>query len=108
MTAPVLGINFGTHDSAAALVLQGRVLAAVEEERLTRDKHTKAFPAQAIKACLNQAGLESGDIEDVALFINPRLQAMLAPANLWHAFPASLGSFGSDVEKYLRGSCQVK
>ncbi|MBE1875727.1 carbamoyltransferase [Myceligenerans pegani] len=102
MTSPVLGINFGTHDSAAALVLQGRVLAAVEEERLTRDKHTKAFPTEAIKACLDQVGLEPGEIDDVALFVDPRLQAMLAPANLWHAFPDSLGSLRSDVDKYLR------
>ncbi len=102
MSAPVLGLNFGTHDAAAAVVHEGRVIAAVEEERLTRVKHTKAFPSDAITYCLAEAGLTAGDVEQVALFVDPKLQVLLAPANLWHGFPAALGSLASDLDKYRK------
>lgn len=57
------------------------MLAAVEEERLTRVKHTKAFPSQAIQSCLDQAGLSPDDVDRVALFVDPLVQLLLAPAN---------------------------
>lgn len=102
MNKPVLGLNFGTHDAAAAIVHDGRVIAAVEEERLSRVKHTKAFPSHAIAYCLAEAGLSADDLEQVALFIDPKLQLLLAPANLWRGFPASFGSLASDLDKYRK------
>ncbi|MGH4017308.1 MAG: carbamoyltransferase N-terminal domain-containing protein [Pseudonocardiaceae bacterium] len=102
MTTPVLGLNFGTHDAAAAVVHEGRVIAAVEEERLTRIKHTKAFPSHAIAYCLAEAGLAASEVDQVALFVDPKLQLLLAPANLWHGFPAALGSLYSDLDKYRK------
>jgi carbamoyltransferase len=96
----VLGLNFGTHDAAAALVCDGTAVAAAEEERFTRDKQTKKFPAHAIAYCLGEAGLKARDISHVAFFADPRLQLLLPPANLRQAFPASLGSLGSDLAKY--------
>jgi carbamoyltransferase len=96
----ILGLNFGTHDAAAALVIDGAVAAAAEEERFTRVKQTKAFPTQAITYCLREVGVDPGDIEQVALFVDPRLQLLLPMANLAHGFPASLGSLLSDLDKY--------
>jgi carbamoyltransferase len=96
----VLGLNFGTHDAAAALVCGGTAIAAAGEERFTRDKQTKKFPAQAIAYCLDEAGITARDISHVAFFVDPRLQLLLPLANLSQAFPASLGSLGSDLAKY--------
>ncbi len=56
------------HDSAAAVVVDGQVVAAVEEERLNRIKHTNKFPSLSVPACLEIAGLQAADIDDVAFF----------------------------------------
>ncbi|ONI87333.1 hypothetical protein ALI22I_23205 [Saccharothrix sp. ALI-22-I] len=100
MSRPVLGVNFGTHDAAAAVVAEGRVLAAGEEERFSRAKHTKAFPEGAIRYCLDEAGLEPRDVDRVALFVDPRRHLLLPLTNLYHGFPASLGSLISDLGKF--------
>src|SRR5438876_664604 len=54
------------HDSAAALVSDGVVVAAAAEERFNRQKHSGAFPAGAIQYCLSEAGLSLGDVHEVA------------------------------------------
>jgi predicted NodU family carbamoyl transferase len=58
------------HDAAAALVVDGEVVAAVEEERLNREKHTNRFPVRAAKSCLEQGGIEFGDVDLVAYFFD--------------------------------------
>src|SRR5207245_6912075 len=62
----VLGINCFAHDTAAALVRDGRPVAFVEEERFNRDKHTKAFPDQAIDFCLREAGISIHEVDAIA------------------------------------------
>ena len=74
----VLGINF-SNDSAAALVIDGRVSGAVKEERLTRRKHDSSFPANAVNWCLADAGLTLEDVDAVGFFWNPGKHA--EPAN---------------------------
>ena len=59
MTA-ILGISAFYHDSAAALVIDGRIVAAAQEERFTRIKHDSAFPTHAIDFCLKEGGLSVG------------------------------------------------
>lgn len=66
----VLGVNFGLHDSSATLVIDGRVVAAAEEERFSRDKHTTKFPKGAIEYCVREAGLELRDLTHVAYYWN--------------------------------------
>ena len=68
----VLGINALHADAAAALVVDGRVIAAIAEERLSRVKHDARFPALAVRACLDIAGLEPRDVEQVAIGRTPR------------------------------------
>ncbi|MCI5140594.1 MAG: hypothetical protein D3909_02475 [Candidatus Electrothrix sp. ATG1] len=67
----ILGLNYFFHDSTACIVVDGQLVAAVEEERLTRQKHTSAFPHLAIDQCLNIAGLEVKDIDYIAVSIKP-------------------------------------
>ena len=74
MTLPILGVNCYAHDSAAAIIVDGKVVAAAEEERFTRRKHTGEFPLEAIRFCLAQAGLSISDIREVAFSFDPYLQ----------------------------------
>ena len=64
----VLGISAYYHDSAAALLKNGRIIAAVQEERFTRIKGDSSFPHNAINYCLNECGIS---IEDVGICISP-------------------------------------
>ena len=61
----ILGISAYYHDSAAALVVDGEIIAAAQEERFTRKKHDANFPAEAIRYCLQEAGLQLTDITHV-------------------------------------------
>jgi carbamoyltransferase len=67
----ILGINAYHGNASAAIVCEGRLVAAVEEERFNRVKYAAGFPAQAIRYCLKEAGLELKDIEHVAVPRNP-------------------------------------
>jgi carbamoyltransferase len=70
----VLGISAYYHDSAAALVRDGEILAAAQEERFTRKKHDSAFPTNAVRACLAQAGVRAEDVDRVAFYDKPFLK----------------------------------
>ena len=59
----VLGISAYYHDSATALLVDGEIVAAAQEERFTRKKHDSAFPAESIQFCLDRAGLTLADID---------------------------------------------
>src|SRR5262245_11007774 len=61
-----LGINYGSHDSAAAIALDGKILFAIAEERLSRRKHDSGFPLHAIRASLAHAGAQVADLDEVA------------------------------------------
>src|SRR5690554_1104732 len=67
----ILGLNYYFHDSTACVVKDGILLAAVEEERLNRDKHTRSFPMLSIDRCLKMAGLNYNDIDHIAVSIKP-------------------------------------
>ncbi|MBI5783718.1 MAG: carbamoyltransferase [Gammaproteobacteria bacterium] len=67
----ILGLNYFFHDSTACLLVDGRMAAVIEEERLTRNKHTGAFPERAIQRCLEMYHLKPADIDAVAVSIEP-------------------------------------
>lgn len=70
----VLGISAYFHDSAAALVIDGAVIAAAEEERFNRIKHYNGFPTLACKYCLEQSGMTINDIDKVVYYEKPFLK----------------------------------
>ena len=70
----ILGISAFYHDSAAALVIDGEIFAAAQEERFTRKKHDHRFPQNAIDFCLKDAGLSIDDIDYVAFYDKPFLK----------------------------------
>ncbi len=72
----ILGLNFYYHDSTACLVKDGRLVIAIEEERLSRDKHTRAFPVLSAERCLRETGISYSDVDCIAVSIKPTLNAM--------------------------------
>jgi carbamoyltransferase len=77
----ILGINH-SNDAAAALVVDGKVMAASQEERFTRLKHDSSFPDRAIDFCLRTHGLALADLDAVAFFWNPGIHAEAPPRRL--------------------------
>ncbi len=70
----ILGISAFYHDSAASIVIDGVIVAAVQEERFTRDKHTPDFPTNSIKYCLEEAGLEIDELDAIVFYDKPLLK----------------------------------
>ena len=70
----ILGVSAFYHDSAAALIEDGTVIAAAQEERFTRKKHDERFPENAITYCLEEAGIGLGDVDFVAFYDKPFLK----------------------------------
>jgi carbamoyltransferase len=70
----ILGISGYYHDSAAALVVDGRIVAAAQEERFTRVKHDSGFPRRAVEYCLAEAAIGPGDVDHVVFYEKPFLK----------------------------------
>src|SRR4051794_35914145 len=101
MTA-ILGISAFYHDSAAALVVDGRIVAAAQEERFTRKKHDAGFPARAAAYCLKEAGLTAAEVDHVAFYDKPltKFERLL---ETYLAFaPRGLRSFSMAVPVWLK------
>ena len=67
----ILGISAFYHDSAAALIMDGKILAAAQEERFSRKKHDAGFPSHAVEYCLSEAGVSLAEIDYVAFYEKP-------------------------------------
>jgi carbamoyltransferase len=73
MTA-ILGVSAFYHDSAAALLVDGKIVAAAQEERFTRKKYDERFPVKAVEYCLREGGLDAGQLDYVAFYDKPFLK----------------------------------
>ena len=101
MTA-ILGISAFYHDSAAALVVDGKIVAAAQEERFTRKKHDHEFPQNAIDYCLAEAGLTVSDLDLVGFYDKPFLKfERLLETYLAYA-PAGIRSFFMAMPLWFR------
>ena len=70
----ILGISAFYHDSAAALLRDGKLVAAAQEERFTRKKHDERFPSHSVRFCLEQGGLSLQDLEAIIFYEKPFLK----------------------------------
>ena len=68
----IIGINAFHADSSACILVDGKLIAAVEEERFNRIKHWAGFPIKSIKHCLNETKLKISDIDQISINIDPR------------------------------------
>ncbi len=101
MTA-ILGISAFYHDSAAALVVDGRIVAAAQEERFSREKYDASFPQQAIKYCLEEAKIPLADLDYIAFYDKPIAKFdRILETYLGYA-PAGLDSFSLALPVWLK------
>lgn len=102
MTLTILGISAFYHDSAAALLIDGEIIAAAQEERFTRKKHDSSFPANAICYVLSEAGLNVSDLTAIAFYDKPYLKFERL-LETYHAFaPRGLRSFLSAMPVWIK------
>ena len=106
--ASILGLSAFYHDSAAALVIDGEVSAAVQEERFSRKKYDAAFPARAIDFCLSQAGLRPHDLDYVVFYEKP-LAKFERLIETYLAFaPAGYKSFAKSMPLWLKDKLYMR
>jgi len=104
----ILGISAFYHDSAAALVTDGKIVAAAQEERFTRKKHDPAFPSKAIEYCLAEAGIGPGDLDYVAFYEKPYLKFERLLETYLAFAPSGFGSFRQAIPMWLREKLHLR
>src|SRR5438876_1192316 len=97
----VLGISCFYHDSAAALLRDGKVVAACQEERLSRKKHDAGFPARAVKYVLKEAGIRPEQLDAVGFYDKPLLKFERMLSTYVATFPRSFNSFRKAIPVWL-------
>src|SRR5579884_645140 len=98
----ILGISAYYHDSAAALLVDGRIVAAAQEERFTRKKHDNAYPRHAINYCLHEGGIRYEDIDDVVFYEKPFLKFERLIETYLAVAPKGFASFRMAIPVWLR------
>jgi len=104
----ILGISAFYHDSAAALVTDGKIVAAAQEERFTRKKHDPAFPAKAIEYCLAEAEISPGDLDYVAFYEKPYLKFERLLETYLAFAPSGFASFRQAIPMWLREKLHLR
>jgi carbamoyltransferase len=104
----ILGISAFYHDSAAAIVVDGEIVAAAQEERFTRKKHDAGFPRHAVAYCLKEAGLSSDQLDFIAFYDKPLLKfERLLETQLAFA-PSGIRSFVMAIPVWLREKLMMR
>ncbi|GJM00508.1 MAG: hypothetical protein DHS20C07_21870 [Methyloligella sp.] len=98
----ILGISAFYHDSAAALIENGAIIAAAQEERFTRKKHDPGFPKEAIEYCLKEAGLTLSDVDHVVFFEKPFIKFERLLETYLASAPAGFQSFKMAIPVWIK------
>ncbi len=108
MPTYVLGLSAFYHDAAACLLRDGEIVLAIEEERLSRVKHDHGYPALAIAACLEAAGISAADV-DAVVFYEKTLPKLERQLDTWiRGFPRSFTAFVRSMARYLDGRLDLR
>jgi len=108
MSGTILGISAFYHDSAAAIITDGTIIAAAQEERFTRKKHDSSFPVHAIEFVLEAAGTSFNDLEAIAFYDKPYIKFERL-IETYHAFvPRGLKSFLSAIPVWIKEKIFMK
>lgn len=102
MTLRVLGVSHGYHDAAAAVVVEGAVVAAAQEERFTRIKHDPSLPRHAVEWCLDAAGIAPGQLDAVVLYDKPFTTYERVLATHAEVGPRGVGQLTRAVSRWTR------
>lgn len=98
----ILGISAFYHDSAAAIISDGEIVAAAQEERFTRKKHDPNFPANAVKFCLNYSGSSLDKLDAIAFYDKPLLKFERLLETYYAFVPKGLPSFITAIPVWLK------
>ncbi|MFA6357372.1 MAG: carbamoyltransferase [Candidatus Omnitrophota bacterium] len=98
----ILGISCHYHDSAAALIKDGKVVVAIQEERLNRIKNSSEFPIKAINCCIQAGGISFNDIDYVGFYEKPFLKFSRVIFDHLQAWPFSLNNFLNTMPNWLQ------
>jgi carbamoyltransferase len=98
----VLGLSAFYHDSAAALVVDGDIVAAAQEERFTRKKHDQSFPINAITYCLDEAGIAASELDHIVFYDKPFLKFERLVETYLAFAPRGFSSFRRAIPLWLR------
>lgn len=104
----ILGISSDFHDSSAAIVRDGILVATAAEERFSYQKHDPTFPGLAIQACLKQAGLQAGEIDFVAYHESPAEKLSRVMASRLRDFPRGFLPFARSMRELAMGQLWIK
>jgi len=104
----ILGISAFYHDSAAALIKDGIVIAAAEEERFTRIKHDNSFPINSIEFCLKEAGITIDDVANIAYYEKPLLRFERILDMVIKAYPFTLKPFVKGIPEWINEKIKVE
>jgi carbamoyltransferase len=104
----ILGISAFYHDAAAALLIDGKIVAAAQEERFTRKKHTPDFPVNAIKYCLEYSGLSIDELDAVVFYDKPLLKFERLLETYYAFAPRGLASFLKAIPVWIREKMFLK
>ena len=104
----ILGLSAFYHDSAAALVDDGRIVAAAQEERFSRRKHDARFPGHAVRYCLGAAGIGIGDVDRVVFYDKPFLKFERLVETYLSFAPRGFKSFRMAIPLWLREKLYLK
>ena len=104
----ILGISCYYHDAAAALLRDGELIAAAEEERFTRKKHDFGFPANAISFCLEHAGITAPELDYVVFYEKPLLKFERILTTTLGTFPKSWGVFRESMITWFNDKLWIK
>ena len=97
-----LGISAFYHDSAAAIICNGEVMAAAQEERFTRKKHDPGFPTNAVKFCLEEAGVELNQLQGIVFYDKPLLKFERLIETYYGFAPKGLKSFLTSMPVWMK------
>ncbi|MFA6914063.1 MAG: carbamoyltransferase N-terminal domain-containing protein, partial [Endomicrobiia bacterium] len=104
----ILGISAFYHDSAATITVDGKIIAAAQEERFTRKKHDPSFPTNSIKFCLQQAGLQINELDAVAFYDKPWLKFERLMMTYYMYAPKGFKSFVEAVPVWTKEKMFLK
>jgi carbamoyltransferase len=104
----ILGISAFYHDSAAALIRDGEIVAAAQEERFTRKKHDPSFPAHAVSFCLEYGRIGVNDLEAVVFYDKPLLKFERLLETYYAYAPRGLKSFLSAIPVWIKEKVFLK
>ena len=108
VTTIILGISAYYHDSAAALLVDGKIVAAAQRERFTRKKHDPNFPTNAISYCLAEAGIELQAVDHVVFYDKPLLKFERLLETYLAFAPHGFRSFVSAMPVWLKDKLFLK